>query len=371
MGAILKLKYTYQIANNGQPRGTGPAIKNWWWVPPLWARKLGAKAEMLGPELTNDAIIKSRQRTKEWTDAKNPKKDTPIPFSLAAACLSYEKGPWFVNVGKDTKPEILVALSLIKQSPLAKIPCDKIERKHIRAFHAKIKESAIAAGNTENKANKTIKWLRRVLNWAKEEGWYKHENPCNQLGLRHSKGRNKKKHLWTTGRIDKMIQTALDMNYPAVAFTISFGYDTTQRLTDLLTATWNDFDGEGVDFTQAKVEDNDEGGEVWAPLSKRSLQLLPARKSIQIILKDSTQRPYDKDSFGKDFRKIRKAAGIPNTLQFRDLRRTGATEIATGGGRSEPLTGHVPGSPMLRVYEVPNKAAARQSQTSRKPQDRW
>jgi integrase len=76
-------------------------------------------------------------------------------------------------------------------------------------------------------------------------------------------------------------------------------------------------------------------------------------------------RAIKPNEFSKRFRVIAEAAGLPGELQFRDLRRTAATEISAGGGRSEAVTGHVPGSPMLRVYEMPTKDAARVSQSTR------
>ena len=57
-------------------------------------------------------------------------------------------------------------------------------------------------------------------------------------------------------------------------------------------------------------------------------------------------------------------------LTFHDLRRTAATEIYSGGGNVEPITGHMPGSNVLKNYIVPNKDAARAAQHARTKGDK-
>jgi integrase len=49
------------------------------------------------------------------------------------------------------------------------------------------------------------------------------------------------------------------------------------------------------------------------------------------IVNSYTKQPYGEDAFQKRFRFIARKAGLPDSLQFRDLRRTGATEALDQG----------------------------------------
>ncbi|NQV46172.1 MAG: hypothetical protein HQ504_00160, partial [Rhodospirillaceae bacterium] len=52
---------------------------------------------------------------------------------------------------------------------------------------------------------------------------------------------------------------------------------------------------------------------------------------------------------------ICEAAGIRAEVDFRDQRRTAASEALAAEGRAEPITGHKPGSSVLKTYEMPSK----------------
>ena len=62
--------------------------------------------------------------------------------------------------------------------------------------------------------------------------------------------------------------------------------------------------------------------------SKETLDLIDGleRTSTYIVVSEETGRPYDKNTFGRIFRKFRRRAGISN-VTFPDLRRTVATEL--------------------------------------------
>lgn len=209
------------------------------------------------------------------------------------------------------------------------------------------------------KANKLIKWLRRILTLAVELG-ERHDNPALALGLKRNAGRTQ---AWAVEEVETVKEVAVQNSHRAVALTVQLCYDTSQRLSDILSAKWSQFDGEGLSFTQAKT-----GARVWVPLSDESLRMLSEtpRTAVTIITSDITGRPFrSQTGVGKPFRKIRKLAGIREDLTIHDLRRTAATEAFSAGARAEPITGHRPGSNVLKTYEIPNKEAARRTQASR------
>lgn len=52
---------------------------------------------------------------------------------------------------------------------------------------------------------------------------------------------------------------------------------------------------------------------------------------------EATGRPYQKFHFGHEFARIRALAQLPAELQFRDLRRTAATELGAAGATDDEI----------------------------------
>jgi integrase len=140
-------------------------------------------------------------------------------------------------------------------------------------------------------------------------------------------------------------------------------YDTTQRLGDVLKIQHGHFDGEGVKVTQGKTEK-----EVWCPLAPETIALYRRieRRAVTMVYGTSGRPITNRTYFNRVFRKIAEAVDLPPDLQFRDLRRTGISEVLAGGGRGEPISGHAQGSLAIRIYEVADKEAARSSMAARR-----
>ena len=347
MGAVVKLEHTHLYAGK------------WRWIPPPWARNLGAVAETLteDTELSDEAITRSRRLTRWWTDLREEKATLVERGSVVWLIQEYQRSAWYRELGRRTIEEVGHALTIIEQA-LGDMPVAKIERKHIRKFH----NGAITKWS-RHKANRLVKWLRRLLNYAIELGELT-DNPALNMGLRHNRPRRIR---WTSNEVEAIKSAALKIDHRPLALTVQLGYDTSQRLGDIQALRWNQFDGEGLTFLQGKT-----GAEVWVPLSTESLRMLAEtpRTGVQIIVSNRTGRPYtDRLALNRAFRKAKQVAGIRSELQFRDLRRTAASEVIAGGGRAEPITGHRPGSNALRVYEVPDRQAARESQAARQKRE--
>ena len=103
-------------------------------------------------------------------------------------------------------------------------------------------------------------------------------------------------------------------------------------------------------------------------LSARTLALIDdaPRTAVTIITGERGRPITNRTYFNREFRRIAKAAGLPADLWFKDLRRTAASEALAGGGRAEPMTGHRPGSSVIKHYEVPNRAAVKATDEARR-----
>jgi hypothetical protein len=73
------------------------------------------------------------------------------------------------------------------------------------------------------------------------------------------------------------------------------------------------------------------------PLNPRVKARLGAtpREGVTILVNEDTKRPWAESTFEKIFAAIRAAAGLSKELQFRDFRRTGATETVEAGATDD------------------------------------
>lgn len=349
--ATLKLKHVHLV------RG------KWRWVVPKAWREIGAVSEYLTRDdvLTPAAIERANGLNAWWSAALAERrggrpKAVIVPNSLGALIPEFQRSPDYKGMRKRTREGVDWALKVIARYPMARAPADRIEPRDCLAFHQKMLD-----GKGPHQAKRALTWLRRLLSFARLRGALA-VNPAGKLGLRSQPPREQS---WTREQIEAFKARALKRGRPSMALAVQLAYDSSQRQADVLAAAWTQFDGEGISWRQGKT-----GRKVWTPLSEATLAMLAEtpRVSTQIIVSETTGKPYiDRGAFGRVFRKIRMKAGLPADLRYADLRRTAASEVMAGGGRAEPITGHRPGSPVLRVYEVPNRDAARAAQKARLP----
>lgn len=324
------------------------------WQPSKTMRGLGFDPEALGKDL-GAAVTRAREMNRAWRAFRDDIPSTgPARGTLDWLIKEYERSDWYKDLKDKTKLEYDWAIRQIKASPLLRHQVSNIRRPAVRKLHRIFRQA-----KSRSQANKVIKVLRRLFSFAIEMELIE-SNPALNLGLKHNPGR---RQTWTPEQVDTFIDTAMATGRGAWGLAVKIGYDSSQRLSDILGAHPRQFDGEGIDWTQGKT-----GEDVWTPLEASTIVLMKdlPRESISNIIAGANGRPIGLYHFNRVFRQIKQAAGLPASLQFMDLRRTAATEVLAGGGRAEPLTGHRPGSSVIRRYERPSKAAARNAQKARK-----
>lgn len=90
------------------------------------------------------------------------------------------------------------------------------------------------------------------------------------------------------------------------------------------------------------------------------------RDAVQVIVSEA-DRPYQKFHFGHEFARIRALAQLPAELQFRDLRRTAATELGATRATDDEIravTGHRSRG-VVAVYVCPDDWMASTAQKKR------
>ncbi|MEP3114114.1 hypothetical protein [Nisaea sp.] len=330
-------------------RGSG-----WYFIPSKAMKAAGYHSESLGADPLK-AAARAEELNKQWDEErKAPKQTKAAHGSLVWLYEEYKASSWFADLSVEYKADVERCARTILSSPLGKKDAGDIRRSDCRRLYEKI----LKARGLEP-ANKHVKMLRRWLNYGIELEVIT-TNPAAGMQLKQSKPR---KVVWVEEWVNLFIDKAIEMGKPGWAIAIAVGYDTSQRPAQVRTALHSQFDGEGIAFPATKG-----GKDVWCPLEPRTIDLINRfpKKAVTLVYGDKgmpiTQRAY----FARVYRDIRDAAGIPDNILPKDLRKTAASEVIAGGGRSEPLTGHQPNSPVLKYYEHPNKQAARESQKARK-----
>ena len=239
-----------------------------------------------------------------------------------------------------------------------------------RAFYDALREQG-----SIHRAARVMKWLRYLFNYAIR--FQKADNnPTLAVRIKHPKPR---RTIWREDQVLTFIAKGIEVGRPCIATTVQIGYDTSLREGDILSVPWTGYqtsmDGKGKSLllVQAKT-----GRSISCPLAPKTVAMIEALRSSAGVIPLATSpiirgphgRRYLKDNFTHRFRDICRAAGLPDDLQFRDLRRTAETEVMEGGGtvpEAAAMTGHsiAHTSRMADTYTVMSEGMARNAQAKR------
>ena len=207
---------------------------------------------------------------------------------------------------------------------------------------------------SRHRALHTIKIMRKIWFVGLRHGKIS-TNPFQNMRL---KGLEDRKVLWEPEQVQKVIQTADKMGISSIGTLVLMCYDLCQRPGDMRQLVWDQYSKGVFEFEQEKTNTI-----VSVPASPRLQERLDAHKTDPdgpIIVCETTGKAYDRNLYVKYFARVRRAAGLPKELQIRDLRRTGATEMAEAGCTEDELrsvTGHQ-SRDVLSIYVRPTTKLA-------------
>jgi integrase len=169
------------------------------------------------------------------------------------------------------------------------------------------------------------------------------ENPFSRLGKMTPPSR---RQYWTPEQFDLFIKMADWLGYPAIGRCALLCMELMQRPGDMLSLKWGAFDERRNTWF---IRQTKRGTEVFIPPTICLMRALDAaRKAVMtkapggdiadlFICATPTCKRWHRRNFTKAVRLIARAAGIPDDLQMRDLRRTAATEAASAGATPAEL----------------------------------
>lgn len=230
----------------------------------------------------------------------------------------------------------------------ASSPFGEMLYKRVTPGHADRMYSQLRQEYSDHRAVHVLKVLRKIWYVAKRHGKVTN-NPFERMGV---SGLDSRVVLWEPEQVETFIAKADEMGFSSIGTLALLCYDLCQRPSDMRMLKWSDLKQGVFRFNQQKT-----GTQVEIPASERLLDRLESHRNDKetIVVCETTGRPYDRRLYNKWVSRIRQAAGLPNDLQLRDLRRTGATEMAEAGCTEDELrsvTGHQ-SRDVLSIYVRP------------------
>ena len=160
-------------------------------------------------------------------------------------------------------------------------------------------------------------------------------NPFSSLDKLSSPPRRQR---WTHQQLDCFIQKAKELEVPAIGRCALMCMELMQRPGDILNLTWDAYQHTDKVW---EIRQSKRGAVVRIPETQRLRMALntarPAAKcniasgNKMFVCPTVTGKKWHRRNFTKAARRVARAAGLPDDLQIRDLRRTAATEGASAG----------------------------------------
>ena len=305
-----------------------------------------------------DAEDHSKEVVKLYTESKREEaKQTHLPIgSVMSLAANYKRTNAWTSLSDNTKRTYNQLLRGCFAVRLGKSnrTFGELNAKTVSPMMAEELYEHLKTHVSEHRANHTIKVLRRVWQICRKKSLVR-KNPFSDMGLRSLPERIV---LWEEDQVMQMIQVADHMGYWSIGTLVLLCYDLCQRPGDMRQLLWQNYKDGHFDFVQEKTKVR-----VTIPASPRLQERMTQRDGAPgdfICLSERTCRGYDRYAAYKLAARIRKAAGLPDHLQLRDLRRTGATEMAESGSTEDEIravTGHK-GRGVLNTYVRPTRKLA-------------
>ena len=301
-----------------------------------WDYKAKSRSDIYLDENTVEGLMAHYRTTEAWKVlADNSKRS--YDFMMRSSC-AVRVGQSNINFGHMLAKNVTVELA------------DKFK-------------DTVLKSKGRHRANACCKVMRRVFNVALRHSRVK-SNPFIMMNLKATPAR---KVLWEDEHIDAFLAKADEIGRSSIGTIALLCYEMCQRPGDMRQLKWGNYKRGVFTFTQEKTKVDMKIDATPSIIDR--LDKLERGVDHQFIIMDETglHVGYDRFKYYKLAREIIKAAGLPEYLQLRDLRRTGATELAEHGCTEDELrsiTGHQ-GRDILNTYIRPTHKMARNAMKKR------
>jgi len=198
----------------------------------------------------------------------------------------------------------------------------------------------------EREADNRLSVLSSMLTWAKENGHILHNHVA---GFRRLHKADRSERIWLPEHIEAFMKVAPLELQRALILALHTG----QRQADLLSLSWNNYDGSYISLRQGKTKRR-----VEIPCTAALKRMLDGlNRETNVVLTTKTKLPWKARYFKAQWESATKAAGITD-LRFHDLRGTAITMLAESGC-STPQIAAITGHSLKSVTTILDKYLAR------------
>lgn len=332
--------------------------------PPKYVRDaIGASYEQY--ESRSEAVDRATLLAEAYKDYRRGiKRNIHIPQDTVDGLVAfYKTTAAYQSISENSKIfyQLMIRTASNTRIGSANITFGEMTARSVDPTHSDKIYSQLKLSHSEHRAVHVCKIMRKIWYVCKRHGKVQ-SNPFERMGIKELESR---KVLWEPEQVDGLIRKSDEIGMDSIGTLALLCYDLCQRPGDMRQIKWSSFDGQSFRFNQEKT-----GTEVEIPASPRLIERLQpsyiawresgAAPDASVVVCERTGRPYDRFLYVKDARRVRDAAGLPTHLQIRDLRRTGATEMAEAGCTEDELrsvTGHQ-SRDVLSIYVRPTKKLA-------------
>jgi len=312
----------------------------WYWDPPDRLRRShGLKTKPLGAD-----------QAAAWSLARTLNRDhlalgpgAPAIGSVSWLLEAFLASDRFAELAASTQRDyrwiaqrVLPPLPVASQE-LGRYPATSIRPRHADAIHALLR-----AEHGASAAHYACRVARRIWHWgARREMVDAAMNPWAGMELRGIAPREQR---WTPAQVEIFRTKAREEGSASVALAVSIAYWFGHRQADVLGLTWSALDaGEVRTRKTQRVAPVDVAAYPELEIeiaAERARQKFGGVASTHVVVCEATQRPWERHGFGHEFRRLARLAGLPDDLQFRDLRATALTELSDAGADLIALSTH-------------------------------
>lgn len=328
----------------------------WYWRTTVAVKALGFADEALGAD-TEKAIARARELNARVEAEKVHRaglQPAIIPNSVADLIAKYSTSPRFAKLAPKTRQDYGLLMRRIERIAGNKLVASITRSWLVAGYEAVQSKSGLATGNA------VMRVWRILLGYACDRGMID-VSPADGMRLTGTEARSQ---VWAPDQVETFCKTAIEAGRPSLALAVRLALDIGQRQGDILALKWSDFDGAAFSLVQKKTAHS-----LRVPVTTSMQAYLKevSRDAVQVIVSEATGRLYQKFHFVHEFARIRELAGLPSDLQFRDLRRTAATELGASGATDDEIravTGHRSRG-VVAVYVRPDDRMAAAAQKKR------
>lgn len=323
-----------------------------YWEPSRKLRRLGFSAEPLGKD-----PIKAAERARALNTQAEAQKRPEAELNphhvqegtMAWLIRQWRSSPEWNELSAYTRKSYGAAFAAIEEW------CGEFEPSMVSRRAIKAWQRSLQKNRGQAISNVIMLRLHRLLEMARDEELIQH-NPAARLGLRKVGG---KEEPWTREDIEKVCKMALQKRRPSVRLAVLLAANLGQREGDILKLSRSRYDpATGMfDITQQKT-----GRRIGIPATaelRAAIEAAPATSPV-FVISETTGRPYKEANFQQVFRRICRAAKLPDSRKFMGLRHTMATTLGEAGCTDEEIrsvTGHRDRTTVAR-YARPNTTMA-------------